>query len=334
MSNLKIIILAIIISILMNSCAGVNFLGAQKWISKGTYVERWYLNPEYNKDEIPNGTAFYGAAANKIKDKFTIKYYIDDNNDSLIEIPAKDMWKIFHNGKERRFQTDNNLFYYVKDSNGTFKKEIAIGYSPIEGNDGIKAPIKECYPDGWCKLYQSYDFNGKLNKTLYVKKSILYQGPTKLNEKEKKDIVLRTTKAITAPPPWITPTKEVCEKYGGKINSRNVCEAKWKDAKKICKDSGGRLPTVDELKDVIIQCGGHTGGVKEYGTYEDYDNFQYNSSYTSCYHKKGFALAANGYYSATVAKSSDDVEMGYISSGSSGGIDYMYSPHSFLCIEK
>ena len=333
MNNLKVIILAIIISILINSCAGVNFLGAQKWIGGNHYVQRWYLNPQYSKDEIPKGTAFYGDAAEKIKDKFIIKYYMQDGKDSLTEIPLKDMWKVQHNGKNFHIQTDDNLFYYIKDTDGTFIKKEAIRFG-TRGSAGVMVPIKECYTNGWCKLYRSYDFNGKLNETSYVKKSILYQGPTILNEKEIKDNILWTTKAITAPSPWITPTKEVCEKYEGEVNSRNVCGAKWKDAKKICKDSGGRLPTVDELRNVIIQCGGHTGGVEEYGTREDYENFRYNVSYTSCYRKKGFAYEANGYYSATLPNDNDYVEMVYVSSGSANGISIKDYPFSFLCIEQ
>jgi hypothetical protein len=36
------------------------------------YVERWFLNPDYSQKDVPSGIAFYGAAANKIKNKFNI----------------------------------------------------------------------------------------------------------------------------------------------------------------------------------------------------------------------------------------------------------------------
>ena len=49
---------------------------------------------------------------------------------------------------------------------------------------------------------------------------------------------------------WITPTNKVCKANGGKITNE-VCEATWKNSKKICYASGGRLPLIDEFNQVM-----------------------------------------------------------------------------------
>ena len=61
---------------------------------------------------------------------------------------------------------------------------------------------------------------------------------------------------------WINPTQKVCQANDGKMDD-DICEANWSDAKDICRASGGRLPTIDELKKVVTDCG---------GTIDDYDN--------------------------------------------------------------
>jgi hypothetical protein len=131
-------------------------MGAQKYmIRKGYYVERWYLNPNYNKSDIPKGTAFYGAAAEKIKNRFTIKYYICDFKiGHTVEIPREDMRKV------RRKD-----YKYIKTIDNKFIKSTSPGglYTlPV-------VPIKKCYANGWCKLYPTH-----YNKDLYIKRSTIY----------------------------------------------------------------------------------------------------------------------------------------------------------------
>lgn len=167
--NKKNIIISIFLSIFFSSC-GTNFLGAQSYINQGgLYVERWYLNPQYNKKDLPKGTAFYGKSAEKIRNKFTIKYYIaESKGDSIREIPSKDMWKVKHNGLDDRVQNDDNLFLYEKTNNNIFKKYTVIFM-------GAKLPIKECYTSGWCKLYITNRNINHEDKILYVKKSVIYK---------------------------------------------------------------------------------------------------------------------------------------------------------------
>jgi len=100
---------------------------------------------------------------------------------------------------------------------------------------------------------------------------------------------------------WITPTDGVCRSNGGKINKIG-CYANLKNAKKICSASGGRLPTIDELRGVIIDCGGTltTFGDKDWDSLTD-KNIA-NKSYQSCYKKKGFS-SSNSYWSATTRAS-------------------------------
>ena len=83
---------------------------------------------------------------------------------------------------------------------------------------------------------------------------------------------------------WITPSDSVCKSNGGNVDSYSGCFANWKNAKKICYASGGRLPTIDELKKVVTDCGGE---MKD-NNYAEYKRNRNNSSYQSCYKEKGF----------------------------------------------
>jgi len=208
----------LLLLLIMASCSNTNFMGARLYGSNGFYVKRLYVNPR-NPSALPSGTAIY-KEAREHPNKFIIKYYIEDQKGSKIEIPAKDMWKVRHNGKDADEQDDENLFFYIKNE-GSFNKYFAIPAN-------VLAPIKECYENGWCKLYPT-----TYPETLYVKRSILYQGPTILNEKQKAERAREVMQATPATPPWITPTAQTCTNNGGKMNSRGVCEAKWKAANRI-----------------------------------------------------------------------------------------------------
>jgi hypothetical protein len=148
-------------------------MGAQKVGGGPTYVERWYLKPEYSRRDIPQGTAFYGAAAQKIKDRFIIKYYQDNTRGSKVEIPSQHMWKIRHNGKPYSQQDDDDLFYYKRDNSGRYHKFLIKETSsgPINLDEGELVPIQSCNAEGWCLLYESRLFP----HPTYVKRSILYQ---------------------------------------------------------------------------------------------------------------------------------------------------------------
>ena len=102
---------------------------------------------------------------------------------------------------------------------------------------------------------------------------------------------------FNAPAPtskWITPKDSVCKANGGKIDEYGLCEAKWKDAKKICSVNGARLPTINELKEVVTDCGGE---MKDDSSAELKRN-RNNNQYQKCYKKKGFTNS-NDYWSST-----------------------------------
>lgn len=165
------ILFFVLASTLISSCAN-DLQGASMYIMQGGYyVERWYLNPEYNRKDIPTGTAFYGDSAEKVKDKFIVKYYIYDDKKSKIGIPKNNMWVINHNGKRSFEQDDENLFFYAKTGLNEYEKFLAgRDKSPLAiGRDRL-IPIQSCDEDGWCKVYPShfYDF-----EDLYVKQIIL-----------------------------------------------------------------------------------------------------------------------------------------------------------------
>jgi len=84
--------------------------------------------------------------------------------------------------------------------------------------------------------------------------------------------------SVSANAEWITPTEDVCTSIAGKFD-KSGCYANWTRANDICQASGARLPTIDELKKVITDCG---------GVVDDSKNVK-NLKYQKCYQKNGFA---------------------------------------------
>ena len=79
---------------------------------------------------------------------------------------------------------------------------------------------------------------------------------------------------------WFSPTK------------KNIS---WKKAKQICRDNDGRLPTIEELKEVVVNCGGIN--TKDAWNSVGHKNME-NKAYQSCYKRKGFTRSG-GYWSST-----------------------------------
>jgi len=109
------------------------------------------------------------------------------------------------------------------------------------------------------------------------------------------------TKVKNSPVIWITPLNSTCQKYGGKLWAGpwpmsigpKACVSNYEKAKNICSASGGRIPTYEELRNVlIIECGGIS-----------------NPNYKACYREKGFFpkeenYYPNAYWSSNIGKSS------------------------------
>jgi len=79
---------------------------------------------------------------------------------------------------------------------------------------------------------------------------------------------------------WITPTNK---------------GVTWKKAKMICIENEARLPTIEELKKVVIDCGGILN--RDWGGADAIKNRK-NSNYKNCYKKRGFNLDGQ-YWSST-----------------------------------
>lgn len=78
---------------------------------------------------------------------------------------------------------------------------------------------------------------------------------------------------------WIDVSSSTCSDNGGEMR-HGVCYAHWENAKTICSQSGGQLPSIEELKEVVVDCG---------GVWEEWEKNRKNSSYQSCYKAKGFS---------------------------------------------
>jgi hypothetical protein len=74
-------------------------------------------------------------------------------------------------------------------------------------------------------------------------------------------------------------------------------------ATKVCKELGGRLPTIQELKDVVVDCGAISiDGFKPYN--EIVAKNINNYSYQKCYQNKGFSKKYV-YWSDTVSENNN-----------------------------
>jgi hypothetical protein len=91
---------------------------------------------------------------------------------------------------------------------------------------------------------------------------------------------------------WIKPSNTTYTNNGGKVNS-DGCQANWEDAKAICSQDRGSLPSIEILRKVVTDCG---------GTIDDYGNNRNNFNYQFCYKDKGFT--SRWYWSKTVKNSS------------------------------
>ncbi|CAA6806312.1 MAG: Unknown protein [uncultured Campylobacterales bacterium] len=125
----------------------------QSQYARGFYVELLMLPDELKGIKLPRGTKFYKFTREN-RDIFIKKYYIAKKPHD--EIPKKDMWII----------KDNKKYFYVLSDNNNFIKNINT-------NGIVKVPIKECYKNGFCKLYPVSDF---YKATLYIERDNIYQS--------------------------------------------------------------------------------------------------------------------------------------------------------------
>ena len=95
---------------------------------------------------------------------------------------------------------------------------------------------------------------------------------------------------------WITPMDGTCTSNGGHIK-HNLCASNWENAKTICSAMGGSLPTLDTLKDVVIDCGGEMHADDK----EEWSKNMNNKSYHECHRDKGFTY--DSYWSSNSGSS-------------------------------
>ncbi|KJY81444.1 hypothetical protein TW81_17970 [Vibrio galatheae] len=285
---------------LIVACSGVDFMGAQRYLSGGFYAERWFLNEAHDKSELPPGTALYGESANKIEHMFTVRYYVMDGQRNNIEIPSERMWKVIpdevvHVPPVWRYK---NIYLYKKEDDTYIKDEQLIALTSLRSG-AIEIPIQSCDPNGWCKSYVSRYYRTlykgeveyNFDDVYYIKKQYLYKGEDRLFESQKRELKTRNAKAKVAQLPFITPSKEVCIKNRGEVERDNKCYLLahgWK-ASQICSDSGGRLPTNTELMEVVQECG---GPIKDNDLPKPHEkNSREIDSYDACVLDKGFVYS-------------------------------------------
>jgi len=98
---------------------------------------------------------------------------------------------------------------------------------------------------------------------------------------------------------WITPTKTICERYGGEMDD-GLCDANWYDAQRICEEMDARLATIHEFKKLVKDCSKNP------------------SNYKSCYQNKGFSNSPiiPWYWSSSLVEGKMDSHAWLISFGS------------------
>ena len=97
---------------------------------------------------------------------------------------------------------------------------------------------------------------------------------------------IKTKRKTNKPLVWITPSKEDCTLNNGTIKN-NECNAKWSDANNLCTMIQARLPSIEELRKVVTDC----GGKMDYNDNEEHTENEENIVYQDCYKRKGFTSA-------------------------------------------
>ncbi|MDD2830415.1 MAG: DUF1566 domain-containing protein [Sulfuricurvum sp.] len=115
--------------------------------------------------------------------------------------------------------------------------------------------------------------------------------------------VMITSSALQAAPKWINSPQKNCTLNGGEISTNGVCKANWKDATAICASLEAKLPTIEQLVDVEVNCGASL-----------HDN-EDNQAYQSCYKKKGFSSWSYYWSSSPYAADSNLVLRVYFKDG-------------------
>jgi len=119
---------------------------------------------------------------------------------------------------------------------------------------------------------------------------------------------------------WLDVSSSTCERYGGKMYE-GVCKADWHEANKICSSMSARLPSINELNAVTKTC----GGTPARSSSDDWDSItdknRANSSYQSCYKRKGFG-PYDWYWSSTSV--SGDTDGTWFVSFYDGHVGYNY----------
>jgi len=88
---------------------------------------------------------------------------------------------------------------------------------------------------------------------------------------------------------WVTPLEKDCH-FNSKYDENNsLCYASWQDAAFMCQSLDARVPTIEELSEVITKCKGVVDKSSENKT---------NEEYQACYQANGFSNAYY-YWSAT-----------------------------------
>lgn len=70
-----------------------------------------------------------------------------------------------------------------------------------------------------------------------------------------KDLVQKPSSTAERKKEWFLPTSQTCQNFEGEVKP-NGCSANWDNAKKICASNQMRLPSYEDFRNVMLQCGG------------------------------------------------------------------------------
>ena len=136
---------------------------------------------------------------------------------------------------------------------------------------------------------------------------LIFTGCAESSKKDSTEKKVSSEYQIT----YFAPSKDNCLANGGKIYL-NTCHTEWINAKKICENENGRLPTIKELEKEVNDCGIEIFNfqklAEDKGMEAAFKKMQANmanTSYRKCYEEKGF-IAENIYWTSDVYPKSED----------------------------